>query len=147
MAAPVRKQIRDAVAAALTGLTTSGTHVFENRTIELQDTDLPGLRIYTSEEDVSTLSVGVARRREHKLVLKVEACSKKSSGMDDELDAMVGEVLIAIDANQGAGGARYIEPRRIEIEMQGEAEKEIGVASMSFEVLFYTAQGAPDVSV
>lgn len=147
MAAAVRKQIRDAVAAALAGLTTTGTRVFENRTHELQDADVPGLRLYTNEESIATGSMGVGRRRQHTLDLVVEACSKQASGMDDELDAMIKEVLERIDANQGAGGAKYIEPRRIEIDMEGEAEKEVGVARMTFEVLYYTAQGAADVAL
>ena len=142
----VRKQIRDAVAAALTGLTTTGANVFESRTHELQDTQLPGLRIYTNDEAISTASKGSGRRREHTLDLVVECCSKKSSGMDDELDLMIKEVITRLDANQGAGGAKYIEPRSIQIEMEGEAEKEIGVARITFEVPYYTAQGAPDVA-
>lgn len=147
MADAVRKQIRDAVTTALAGLATSGSRVFENRTYELQDTDLPGLRIYTNEEDITTASLGVGRIRDHRMVLAVECCSKKAAGMDDELDAMVGEVLARIDSNQGAGGAKCIEPRRIEVEMEGEAEKEVGVARIRFEALYTTAQGAPDVAL
>lgn len=145
--ATVRSQIRDAVVAALTGLATSQSRVFKNRTLELQDGDLPGLRIYTNEEDTATASLGISRIRETTMVLRVEACSKKSSGMDDELETMIGEVLTAIDANQGAGGAKYIEPRRLEIEMEGAAEKEVGVAKMSYEVFYITAQGRPDVAL
>jgi hypothetical protein len=146
MADHVRKQIRDAVVTALTGLATTGTRVFENRTHELQDTNLPGLRIYTNDENISTGSMGSGRLRHHTLDLVVECCSKKSSGMDDELDAMIKEVTVALDANQGAGGAKFIEPRSIQIDMDGEAEKEIGVARITFEVPYYTAQGAPDVA-
>lgn len=144
---PVRQQIREAVAAALGGLTTTASRVYENRLEDMQAVNLPGLRVYTNEEDIATASLGIGRTREHRMVLKVEACSKNSSAMDDELDAMIKEVLVALDANQGAGGAKFIEPRRIEIEIQGEAEKEVGVAVMSFEVLYYTAQGAPDVAM
>lgn len=145
--AAVRKQIRDAVVAALGGLATTAGRVFENRTHELQDTDLPGLRVYTHDEDIATSSLGIGRTREHRMVLVVEACSKKSVGMDDELDVMIGEVVARLDANQGAGGAKFIEPRRVEIQMEGEAEKEVGVARMAFEVLYYTAQGSPDVAL
>lgn len=146
MADHVRKQIRDAAAAALNNLATSTTHVFESRTHELQGGDLPGLRIYTNEERIATESLGVGRIREHSLDLVVECCSKKASGMDDELDAMIKEVMVALDANQGIGGAKYVEPRRVEIDMDGESEKEVGVARITFEVLYFTAQGAPDIA-
>lgn len=146
MADSVDQQILDAVVVALTGLTTTDDRVFPDRTHELQEVNLPGLRLYTNEEEITTASLGIGRRRQHRMVLLVEACSKKSSGMDRELKTMRKEVVTALDANQGAGGAKFIEPRRIEIDMTGEAEKEVGIARMTFEVLYYTAQGAPDVA-
>lgn len=147
MADHVRKQIRDAAVAALTGLATSGDRVFENRTHELQENEVPGLRIYTNNEASRILSLGIGRRRERGLELVVECCSKKADGFDDELDAMIKEVELAIDANQGMGGAKSIEPRSIEIDMDGEADQDIGVARMTFDVLYYTALGEPDVAL
>ena len=148
MASHLRKQIRDAVAAALTGLATSGARVYESRTHELQDANLPGLRIYTNSEDARVSEILSSNRvLERDLELVVEACSKKSSGLDDELDLMVQEVEVAIAANQGAGGAKWIQLKSIEIDMEGEAEKEIGVARMTFEVRYNAALSAPDVAL
>lgn len=143
----LRKQIRDAAAVALTGLATSGSRVFESRTHELQDTDLPGLRIYTNEESVVIGSLGASRLLERQLELVVECCSKKASSMDDELDAMIKEVEVALAANQGIGGAKYVQLARIEIDMEGEAEKEVGVARMTFTVPYITALAAPDAAL
>jgi hypothetical protein len=42
---------------------------------------------------------------------------------------------------------KYVEPRRIEMDLEGEAEKEVGIKRMTFEVLYYTALGAPDVAL
>ena len=147
MADHIRKQIRDAAVTALTGLTTSGARVYENRTHELQDANLPGLRIYTDSEEPRSAALGASRLLERDLDLVIEACSKKSSGMDDELDAMIKEVWIALAANQGIGGAKWVLPTRIEIDMEGEAEKDVGVARMTFQVRYYTTLGAPDVSL
>lgn len=148
MASHLRKQIRDAVAAALTGLTTSGARVYESRTHELQDTNLPGLRIYTNSEDVRISEIlSSSRVLERDLELVVEACSKKSSGLDDELDLMIQEVEVELAANQGAGGAKWIQLKSIEIDMEGEAEKDIGVARMTFEVRYNAALSAPDVAL
>lgn len=147
MADHVRKQIREAAVAALGGLPTSEDRVFKSRTYDLQENDVPGLRVYTNDESIGTASMGVGRRREHRLTLLVEACSKQSAGMDDELDAMVKQVTARLDVNQGIGGAKWVEPRGVDIDMDGEADKEIGVARMTFEVLYYTAQGAPDVAL
>ena len=146
MADHLRKQIRDAAVTALTGLATSAANVFENRTHELQDANLPGLRIYTNDDAVSISSFGVSRLLNRVTELVVECCSKKSSGLDDELDAMIKEVEVAISANQGIGGAKWVQLRSIQIDMEGEAEKEIGVARMTFEVHYTTALSTPDIA-
>jgi len=143
MANHLRRQIRDAAVSALSGLTTSGTRVFENRVYDLQDTDLPGLRIYTNNEDVEIASLGISRLLERSLELVVECCAK-STTFDDTVDLMIQEVEVAIAANQGMGGAKYVQLKRIEIEMAGEGEKPIGVARMTFEVPYITALSAPD---
>lgn len=147
MAAHLRKQIRDAAAAALTGLSTSGARVYESRTHEMQDTNLPGLRIYTNNEEAQISSLGFSRVIERDVDLVVEACSKKSSGLDDELDLMIQEVEVALAANQGIGGAKWVQLRSIEIEMEGEAEQEVGIARMTFAVRYYAALNAPDVAL
>ena len=146
MADHLRKQIRDAAVAALTGLATSASRVFENRVHELQDAHLPGLRIYTNDDSVVIASLGVGRLTERRTELVVECCSKQSSGMDDELDAMIKEVEVAIAANQGIGGAKWVQLRSVKIDMEGEAEKEVGVARMTFDVHYVTALGTPDVA-
>ena len=147
MADHLRKQIRDAAAAALTGLATSGSRVYESRTFELQDANLQGLRIYTNNEVVEISALGVGRTLERDLDLVVECCSKKSTGLDDELDAMLKEVEVALAANQSVGGAKWVQLKGIEIEMVGEAEREVGVARMTFQVRYYAALGTPDTAL
>lgn len=148
MANHLRRQIREAVASALGNLTTSGARVYESRTHEMQDANLPGLRIYTNNEEVGVEeTIGPSRSVGRDLELVVEACSKKTTGLDDELDAMIQEVEVALAANQGLGvGAKSVELQRIEIDMVGEAEKEVGVARMTFQVRYITAIGTPDVA-
>lgn len=150
MALHLRKQIREAVSAAgvLGNLTTTGARVYQSRTHELQDTDLPGLRIYTNDEDVQMASLGASRTNERDLDLVVECCAKESADLDDKLDLMLQEVEVAIAANQALGGlTKWIQLRKIEIDMEGEAEKEVGVARMTFGVRYYATLGAPDVAL
>jgi len=114
---------------------------------ELQDVNLPGLRIYTNNEDVRVDSIGVDRQVERGLDLVVEACSKKTTGLDDELDLMIQEVEVVIAANQNLGGAKRIQLTGIEIDMEGEAEKEVGIARMTFQVRYYATLSRPDVAL
>ncbi len=50
--AHVRKQIRDAIVTAVTGLTTTGSNVFRSRIYPLESGKLPGLCVYTKSETV-----------------------------------------------------------------------------------------------
>lgn len=152
MADHVRKQIRAAAAVALAGLATTGARVYVSRVYPLQDAELPAgagaLRIYARDESVTVSSMGVGRVRERTLGLVVEACVKAVSGYDDLADQIQKEVEIAFDADQGLGGlAKYVELRSVEDAFEGEAEKPVAVKRMTFEVLYYTAQGAPDAAL
>jgi hypothetical protein len=140
----VRKLIRDAAAVALTGLATTGSRVFENRVHTLQEDQLPALRVYTNNGASRAQSVGMERVRERGEELMVECCAKAATGFDDQIDAMILEVEQALDANQGIGGAKSVELRSIQIDMDDEADREIGIARLTFDVLYYTALGAPD---
>lgn len=146
MADIIRRRIRDAAVTALTGLPTTGARVFASRVHDLQDAELPALRIYTDEESIAIASLGIARRREHRLNLIVECCAK-THAFDAQLDAMLREVYGAIDANQGLGGAKSVEPQSVETEITGDAERNIGVARVNFEALYYTALGSPTVAL
>src|SRR4051812_38297677 len=129
MANHLRRQIREAAASVLGSLTTTGANVFASRTHELQDGALPALRLYTNNEDVSVASLGVGRIRLHELELMVEACAKEAADLDDKLDLICQEVDTALDANQSLGvGVKSVELQHVEIDLEGEAEKEVGVA-------------------
>jgi hypothetical protein len=143
----VREQIRDGVVSALMGLTTTGSRVYPSRMHALPDAELPALRVYTPAEDLSIAAKGVKRVRAHIAELIVECCSKKSDGMDNELLTMVGEVMVRLDANQQIAGVTFIEPQRIEDDMEAEAEREVGISRMSYTVHYETVQGAPDVAL
>ncbi len=143
----VRKQIRAAAVTALTGLTTTGTRVYDSRVYPMQDAQLPGLRIDTADEQISISSMGVGRLCERTLDLMVQACVKENDTYSDTIDTIIKEVEIAISANQGIGGAKYVQLKSINVANAGEGEKPVAVATMGFEVFYITALGAPDVAL
>lgn len=144
MANHVRRQIRDAALAALTGLTTTSTRVYDSRVYDMQDANLPGLRIFTNNEDVGIASLGVSRLLHRDLELVVEACVKENDTFDDTLDLIIKEVETALAG--GLTGAKYVQLKRIEIEMSGEGEKPVGRARMTFDAPYITANGVPDTA-
>jgi len=144
----LRKQIRDAAVAALTGLATTGANVFPSRVYELQDADLPALKVDTNEESVQIDSMGgAARVVSRALNLIVHACVKQNATYNDTIDQIIKEVEVAIAANQSLGGAKYVQLTGIAIEMAGEGEKPVAVATMTFEVPYFSALNAPDVAL
>lgn len=147
MANHIRKQIRAAAVTALTGLTTTGSRVFDSRVYPMQDAQLPGLRIDTADEEIGIGSMGVSRLNERTLQLVVQACVKENTTYNDTLDTIIKEVEIALAANQGLGGAKYAQLKSINIANGGEGEKPVAVATMTFEVFYITALGAPDVAL
>lgn len=146
MADHLRKQIRIAAAAQLTGLTTTGTKVFVDRARQLQPSDLPALKIYLGDEKIDMKEPMRPRLRERQLELIVEAVVAANSGYDDTMDQIVKEVENALDANNDLGGlCKAIEPHEYpRARFGGEADTIIGSQELHFMVLYYTRQGTPD---
>lgn len=148
MADHVRNQIREAAAAALTGLATTGANVFQSRVYPLQDAELPGLRIYTDEESIEYDDAGIDNVLERTLSLVVEACAKANTDLDDTLDLILKEVEIALAGAQTLGGlCKYVELESIANELSGEGEKVTGVGRFTFRVAYYTKQSTPDIAL
>jgi len=148
MANHLRRQIREAAAAALTGLTTTGSRVFASRARLLQASDLPALRVFCDDEDIENKTMGPVRERKRTLELVVEGCCAANTDADDTLDQIAKEVEIALDNNNSLGvGVKWIEPKKIKAEFMGHGEVLIAVARMQFEAVYYSAKGSPDVAL
>lgn len=151
MANHVRRQIRDAAKALLTGLATTGARVFTSRVYPIQDSELPALVISTNDEQIDVASIGAQPLLDRLLQLQVRALAKANSALDDTLDACIKEVEIALNASVSAntlsGLAKRITISSIYIDMSGEGEKPIGQAVMNFNVYYKTQANTPDVSI
>lgn len=152
MANHVRQQIREAVAATLTGLATTGSHVYQSRIRPLADTELPALRVFTSQEAVNNaVTVGFPNRQERTLTVRVEAVVKAVAAYDDTLDTIIKECEAALNASASAytagGLARGgITLDQIEIDLDADTDKPVGIARMDFQALYFTQSNAPDVA-
>ena len=147
MADHLRKQIRSAAVNALTGLATTAARVKNSPVNALQESDLPGLRVFTQGESAQIASMGSTRKRERTLTLVVEACVKATTGYADTVDLIAKEVEVALDANNTLGGlCAQIEPRAFSEDQDGAGDKPVAVGRIEFEVLYYTRKGAPDTA-
>lgn len=150
MATHVRRQIREAIATLLTGLPTTGANIFQSRIYALQESELPGLRIYTQDESVEPMSIHAPMTQERTLELMVEAVVAQTVDLDDKLDAICMEIEIALGGSLTQvqmGGAETLILRSTAIELSGEGQKPTGIARMIYEASYFTNSNAPDVAL
>lgn len=148
MADHLRKQIRSAVVAALTGLATTGARVYDEPVDPLSDADIGAgaLAVYAGGEEIPEASFGLDRRMQRNLDLVVEVYVKRVTGYADQRDLIVKEVEVAIAANQSAGGVKWIQLRSISTEPSEELDRPALAATLRFEAPYYTTLGTPDVA-
>jgi hypothetical protein len=148
MANHVRQQIREKIGTTLTGLTTTGSNVFESRVYPLENANLPALIIYTKEESSEPIVIGTQRLMSRELSVVVEGYAKATSNFDDTIDTISKEVEAAIAADRTLDGLAkdtYLEST--EIEFNSEGEKPLGYVSLTFLTNYYVKENAPDVAV
>jgi hypothetical protein len=148
MANHLRRQIREAVGTAVTGLATTGARVFQSRVYPLPVTDLPGLTIATDSESSIGATLGAPRLIDRVLRLRVIAWARATADLDDTLDQICKEVEIALAMPCAAlaGIAKTITLISTEIELEGTADKPVGQAALTYEINYIAAENAPDTA-
>ena len=148
MANHIRQQIREYFGTTLTGLSTTGSNVFESRVYPIENTKLPALVIYTKSETSEPIVIGTDRVMSRELSVVVEGYAKATSNFDDTIDTISKEVEEAIAADRTLDGKAkdtYLEST--EIEFNGEGEKPLGYVSLTFISNYYVKEKNPDVAV
>jgi hypothetical protein len=148
MANHVRRQIREAVATAVTGLATTGARVFQSRVYPAQTSELPCLLIYTRSEVSEPITIHAPKELQRRVQLEVVAIAKATADLDDTLDGICKEVEIALAEPVAglAGLSKSIALVSTEFDLQGVAEKPAGSATMVYAVDYFTFENAPDVA-
>lgn len=148
MANHLRRQIREAIATAVTGLATTGSDVFQARVYPLERESLPGLLVYSLTETSERRTLGAPGLMDRTLRVQVVAVAEGVSDLDDTLDGICKEVEIALamPCAELAGIAKTITLISTDIEMQGTSVRPVGQAAMTYEVVYMAAENAPDVA-
>ncbi|WP_299393277.1 hypothetical protein [Pelagibius sp.] len=145
MADHMRKQIRDAAVAALTGLPTTGSNVFPSRVREIPVERLPALAVYTLNEESERDAMGppgtapLARVVE----LAVAAVAEEAAGLDDRLDQICAEVEGVLGGTTFSGLVKGTVLEGTEVTIEGDKRQPLGVARMTLSVLYRTPEGDP----
>ena len=141
MANHLRRQIRERVATMLTGLSTTGSNVFQSHVYPLENADLPALCIYTQDEEIEVGAMGDPRVCHSTMTLIVDGYAQTSSNLDDQLDQIGKEVQVAmagdIDINNLVKDS-YLSS--VDISYSGEGTSPIGVIRHNYSVLYRYAR-------
>jgi len=152
----VRKQVRDAFAAKITGLSTTGSRVFTSRIDNLAASDLPCIRLYTVVEEIQHDDVLAVPYMQHRTVgLRVEVLAKQASGMVDTLNQICLEVEEAIEAEPTLGGLSPLHAsyRHVDEQYSGglssgnAGDQPAGMATMDWQFVVLTMNDAPNVAL
>ena len=132
--AHARKQIRDQLMTTLTGLTTTGSNVFNSR---VYDHDaLPCISVYTLSEELGDESQNKQFRM---LNVMVEVRARAADNLEDQLDQIGAEIEDAIFANGDttlSDTCKEFDYDGLDIELSGEAEQPFGLMTMRFMAMY-----------
>lgn len=146
--AHVRKLIRDNITTTLTGLTTTGTNVYQTRVYPLAEDKLPGLAIYTSSETTEYATINPPRTQIRTLTVNIELYVKGLTGYDNDLDQISTEIEEALYTDLTRGG--YAKETRItafDADFSGEGDQPVAYATMTVEVDYMTLENDVETSV
>lgn len=144
----IRQQVRNAIAAALANLATTGPRVYASRVHVMGETHLPGLRIATNSESSRRETAvllsdprGVYRRDVEVLI---DACVKRGDQSAELLDTICEEVETALAGGITVDGQYVsVDYEGCEIEMDGGVDQRVEVASMKFNCAVFTRADQP----
>ena len=138
-----RQSIRERVASTLTGLSTTGSNVFQSRVYPIENTKLPCLLIYTREETSEPLVMNPPRTIEKVLSLVVEGYVKANTTFDDTIDTICEEVEEALFTD------RLINDLALdsflvntEISYNGDGDNPLGIVVMTFQITYHHTEGS-----
>ena len=139
--AHVRKQIRDNIVTTLTGLTTTGSNVFRTRVYPFESSKLPGLAIYTDNEEIEVQTITAPRTQIRLLTVTVDCYVRGVSNFDNDLDTISEEVEEALATDLTRGGlAKDTRVAGFEADFSGDGDQPIANGKISIEVEYATVE-------
>lgn len=138
-----RTSIRNNVTTTLTGLTTTGSNVFESRIYPNELAKLPLLNVYSNSETSELSSIGKIERN---LEIMVEGFAKATANIDEALDVIAKEVEVALATDLTRGGhAKETFLTNTEYELENIGNQQLGVIKLTFNVHYITTKINPEV--
>jgi len=146
--AHVRKLLRDQITSTLTGLSTTGSNIYQSRVYPLAADKLPGLLIFSKSENVEYSTMGLPRIQERTVSFTLEVYVKGVSGYDNSLDQICLEVEEALYSDITLNGnAANVMISDFSADFNGDGDQPVAVATMTVDVLYRVRENNPDVAI
>ena len=149
MANHLRRQIRERIATDVTGLSTTGSNVFQSRAYPVEESKLPCLLVFDSEESVEIRSMGAIRGVSSELTINIEGYCQGGDGATvmNTLAAIQKEVQIAVQADIDINSlARDSYLTSADASVNAEATKPTGSVRITYLVIYQYMENAPDTA-
>ena len=140
--AHIRKQIRDRLETILTsGVSLVQSRVFGSRIYPLTAPQLPAIAVYTASESSNLQTMGL-RTQMRDLSVSIDVYVMVNDKFDDDIDDLCVQIEQTIAADYTLNGlAKDTILTGTEIDFDGEAEKPIGVARLTYSIRYVTSIG------
>lgn len=139
-----RQQIRQAAVALITGLTTTGTRVYDSRFFELEATQVPAWAVYTTEEAEESEISAMGGQLERVCNLSFVGLARALTGtaLQTTLDTMAEELEEVVLRNSITGAELILSGTEWEFDTE-ESDAAEGKVTLTYACRYYTNQGAP----
>lgn len=149
--AHIREQIRDAVAALLIDLPTTGKRVEIGRARPLANDYEPTLFIFTTDDILRTRSMSKPRTERHALTVRIEGRVVQPDAPDDILDKIATEVSAKMASQQRleAANGRYLNLDQMLMKTGSKTaavgDQHEGAVGLEYSFTYAIKENAPEV--
>ena len=145
--AHLRQSIRERIATDVSGLSTTGSNVFQSRVYPVEDGSLPCLLVYTTSEESEVDTMESPRQMKRLLNVIVQGVVGATTP-DDTLDTISKEVEVAIAGDVTINSlAKNSFLSSTEIEYNAEGAKPIGIVRLNYVVEYRNLDNAPESAI
>ena len=145
--AHLRQSIRERIGTLVTGLTTTGSNVFQSRVYPVEDGSLPCLLVYTTSEESEVTEIASPRPMTRFLNVIVQGVVGATTP-DDTLDDISKEVEVALAGDVSINNlANNSFLSSTTIEFNAEGAKPIGTVMLNYIVEYRNVDNNPESAI
>ena len=145
--AHLRQSIRERIGTLVTGLTTTGSNVFQSRVYPVEDGSLPCLLVYTTSEESEVTEIASPRPMTRFLNVIVQGVVGATTP-DDTLDDISKEVEVALAGDvtiNSLANNSFLSSTTIEFNAEG--AKPIGTVMLNYIVEYRNVDNNPESAI